>query len=132
MIEKPTKNLSLDSILAPPNLSETPDKTTLLEAKELEQEERKAGLKKLNLDLDLRKTYSDKLFCLIRNWLTAIFILLIVQGIFGKLGFFNLSDKALITIIGGKTLNVLGLFAIVANYIFPKSTLDTKLTNKKR
>ena len=33
---------------------------------------------------------------------------------------FKLSDTVLATLIGSTTASVLGLFAIVANYLFPK------------
>lgn len=130
MVTKTTKSLSLDSILVPAETTDIPDDKTILETRALDGEERKAGIKKLELDLALRKEYSNKLYCLIRNWLIAIFVLLLIQGSLGTSGYFTLSDKVLITIIGGTTLNVLGLFAIVANYIFPKSSINSKATKK--
>lgn len=130
MVTKTTKSLSLDSILVPAETTDIPDDKTILETRALDGEERKAGIKKLELDLALRKEYSNKLYCLIRNWLIAIFVLLLIQGSLGTHGYFTLSDKVLITIIGGTTLNVLGLFAIVANYIFPKSSTNSKATKK--
>lgn len=130
MVIKTKKPLSLDSILVPSGTTDTPDDKTMLETRALDGEERKAGIRKLELDLDLRKEYSNKLYCLIRNWLIAICILLLIHGSLGIYGYFHLSDKVLITIIGGTTLNVLGLFAIVANYISPKSSINTKAGKK--
>lgn len=128
-----TKNikLGLDSISAPENVSEIPDSQTQLESKTLESEELKARVAKLNQDIKLRKKYSGKLYWLISIWLIAIFVLLLLQGFLGIMGYFNLSDKVLITIIGGTTINVLGLFAIVANYIFPKENVISRVTKKK-
>ncbi|MDP4360701.1 hypothetical protein QR510_29170, partial [Escherichia coli] len=34
---------------------------------------------------------------------------------------FDLDDKILLALIGGTTLNVLGIFTIVTNFLFPKS-----------
>ncbi len=128
-----TKNnkLGLDSISAPENISEIPDSQTELESKTLESEELKARIAKLNQDIKLRKKYSGKLYWLISIWLIAIFALLLLQGFLGRTDVFMLSDKVLITIIGGTTINVLGLFAIVANYIFPKENVTSRVTKKK-
>ena len=131
MATKQKTVLSLDSILPPKEISETPDQKTAEELKTLELEERAARLAKLNQDLELREKYSGKLFDLIKYWLAAIFLLLLLQGFVGVHGYFALSDKVLITIIGGTTINVLGLFAIVANYIFPKESSRTRITKKK-
>ena len=131
MATKQKTVLSLDSILPPKEISETPDQKTALEVKTLESEERAARLAKLNQDLELREKYSGKLFDLIKYWLAAIFLLLLLQGFVGVHGYFALSDKVLITIIGGTTINVLGLFAIVANYIFPKESSRTRIIKKK-
>lgn len=128
-----TKNnkLGLDSISALEGISETPDSQTALESRTLESEELKARVAKLNQDISLRKEYSGKLYRLISIWLIAMFALLLLQGFLGKTDVFMLSDKVLITIIGGTTINVLGLFAIVANYIFPKENVISRVTKKK-
>ena len=131
MATKPKNELSLDSILAPTEISETPDQKTELELKSLGSEELKARVAKLNQDIKLRKKYSGKLYFLVSIWLAAIFLLLLLQGFVGVHGYFALSDKVLITIIGGTTINVLGLFAIVANYIFPKESSRTRIIKKK-
>ncbi len=131
MTTKKNIKLGLDSISAPENVSEIPDSRTELESKTLESEELKARIAKLNQDIELRKKYSGKLYWLISIWLIAMFALLLLQGFLGINGYFNLSDKVLITIIGGTTINVLGLFAIVANYIFPKENVVSRVTKKK-
>lgn len=123
--------LDLESISALENVSEIPDSQTALESKTLESEELKARIAKLNQDIKLRKKYSGKLYWLISIWLIAIFALLLLQGFLGKTDIFMLSDKVLITIISGTTINVLGLFAIVANYIFPKESVSSRVTKKK-
>jgi len=87
-------------------------------------------------DIKARKEYAGRIFKLIRNWLAAILAILILDGFWSKrdivLHFtafeskwtssvhFELADKVLIALIGGTTASVIGLFAIVANYLFPK------------
>jgi len=58
----------------------------------------------------------NKTYWLVVFWILGILALLAAQG-FGVFEF-NLSDKVLITLIGGTTLNVLGIFVIVAKYFF--------------
>lgn len=134
MTNRQKNELDLDSILVPAvaDVTDVADSRTKLEVKTLESEERKARLAKLNQDLELRGQYSEKLYKLIMFWLIAIFLLLMIQGFAGVGGYFAISDKVLITIIGGTTINVLGLFAIVANYIFPKEASASRVVKKKK
>lgn len=70
-------------------------------------------------DLQERKKYAHRIFCLVAGWLVGMFILMVFQG-FGKhLGFF-LSDGVLLAAIGATTANVLGMLYVVANYLFPR------------
>ena len=69
-------------------------------------------------DRDQRKMYGDRLFKLIVCWLSGVFIIVILHGI--SVVPFNLSTATLTTLIGSATASVIGLFAIVANYLFPK------------
>lgn len=68
-------------------------------------------------DRDQRKKYSDRLFKLVVGWLCAIGVIILLHG-FSCIPF-NLSVAVLSTIIGSTTASVLGLFVIVANYLFP-------------
>ena len=47
-------------------------------------------------------------------------MLLVIQGVFSPWGIFNLSNNVLLAAIGGTTINVIGLFLVVARYLFPK------------
>jgi hypothetical protein len=47
-------------------------------------------------------------------------MLLLFQGFLSRLGIFNLSDTVILAAIGGTTVNVLGIFVVVVNYLFPK------------
>lgn len=70
--------------------------------------------------LNARKTYANKIFTLVVAWLIAIGVILIAQGFGNCLGF-ALNDKVILALIVGTTLNVLGIFTIVANFLFPKN-----------
>ncbi len=66
-----------------------------------------------------RKKFATLLFMLIIGWLIAIGIVLFSQG----LGFFiawkfSLSESVMLALIGGTTINVLGLFLVVVKYLF--------------
>jgi len=70
-------------------------------------------------DIGQRKEFGNKIYWLVVFWVIGILIMPASQG-FGIFGF-NLSEKVLITLIGGTTLNVLGIFVIVARYFFRTS-----------
>ena len=72
--------------------------------------------KSLEQDIQHRKVYAARIFWFVALWVLSLMLLLLAQG----LDLLVLSDKVLMTLIGGTTANVLGLFAIVANYLFPK------------
>jgi len=108
----------LEKIVAPKQPPEnSPDDITKKEAEALDQAKVKLELEGIKQDQTQRKEYADRIFCLIKWWLVAILAILVLHGFAEKIGF-KLSDKVLITLIGGTTINVLGIFAIVANYIF--------------
>lgn len=92
------------------------DELTKAEEIDWEVERQRSILNSFNQDITQRKEYADKIYCMIVVWLLAIFLLLLLVGY----GNCRLSDQVLITLIGGTTINVLGIFAIVANYIFRK------------
>ena len=74
-------------------------------------------LKGLKQDREERKRYATRIFNLIAVWLFGIFFLLILAG-FRPFGF-HLGDTVLVSFIGGTTINVLGIFIVVAKYLFP-------------
>lgn len=77
---------------------------------------------------NLRIKYANKVFGLVCAWLSCVILIVIFSGFY--LWEFNLSDKVLITFIVSTTLNVLGLFAIVAKWIFQQNSNKTKSKNK--
>ncbi|HEY3197863.1 MAG TPA: hypothetical protein VGJ57_07600 [Nitrospirales bacterium] len=115
-------NISIEDIgkgIIPP--SSHPDEKTLQEKEDLENQAKQAQLESYIQDVKARGEYARKIFWLIVGWISGMFILLLLQG-FGSFGF-KLSDTVLIAAISGTTLNILGIFVIVANYIFRKPAL---------
>jgi uncharacterized membrane protein YdbT with pleckstrin-like domain len=79
-----------------------------------EQEaEKLAGLKQ---DREQRKEFAGKIFWLVCSWLAGLIVLLLLSG----LQCVSLSDQVLMALIGGASVNIIGLMVIVANYLFPK------------
>ena len=101
----------------PPNEA---DELTRKERLDLDLEAKAQEIKSQQLDITQREEYAKLIYKLIMWWLVAILGIVLLQGFGSICGFFSISDKVLITLIGGTTINVLGLFAIVANYIFRK------------
>lgn len=82
-----------------------------------------------------RQKYARHLFCLICTWLVGVYLILILDGINESkirisprndinvenveiVAKFDLPDTVILALIGGTTINILGLFVIVANYLF--------------
>ncbi len=79
---------------------------------------RKAELDSYKQNMDLRRTFSNKIFILLVCWVIAIFALLVLQGFGSKYDFFNLSDKVLMTFLGATSASVIGVFLLVTKYLF--------------
>jgi len=79
-----------------------------------------------------RTKYADKIYRLVVRWLICIGILLVLQGF--HIFSFSLPEKVLLALIGGTTLNVIGIFTIVANFLFAKgaSTLMMKMKSLRK
>ncbi|KGV13385.1 hypothetical protein [Burkholderia pseudomallei] len=89
-------------------------------------------LKQIDDLITARTEYAQKIYRLVVRWLVGIAILLLLQGF--HLGSFSLPEKVLLALIGGTTLNVIGIFTIVANFLFSKgaSTLMMKMKSLRR
>lgn len=74
-------------------------------------------IKDTQQDRNQRKDYATKIFWLVCAWLAAILGLVFCTG----LKRLDLSDSVLITLISSVSVNIIGLMAIVANYLFPKT-----------
>ncbi len=97
--------------------SVTVDDRAKKEQRDLSKERERAELKSLRQDIEQRARYARQIFRLICTWLVALLGVLVFQG-FGLSGF-KLSDSVLMTLIGGSTGSVLGLFLVVVRYLFP-------------
>jgi hypothetical protein len=70
-------------------------------------------------DREERQKYAVRVFCLVVGWLAFVAFVVLAQG-FGR-NMFLLADSVLLMLIGSTTATVIGIFLIVANYLFPNS-----------
>ena len=106
-------------------------------AKQIEIDRLKKELEGIGQDISERKVYAHRIFCLICLWVSGVFVILLLQGFLsdatsplaiiesGKTiilikTVFKLPDSVLLAVVGGTTASVIGIFIIVANYLFPK------------
>jgi hypothetical protein len=91
----------------------------------------RAELAGFQQDIDERKKYADKSFCLVKNWIYGVFILLLLQGFLSEptpfstkwvsfVFLFKLPDNVLLAVLGGTTVSVVGKYVFVAKYLFPR------------
>ena len=69
-------------------------------------------------DRKQRNTYTRRLYVLVVCWLIAVYFTLSLSGC--QSNKFTLDSSVLIALITTTTASVIGLFTIVANYLFPK------------
>lgn len=84
----------------------------------MEQQSAAQTLDERGQDMSARKNYARNIFLLLLVWLTMVFGVVIGSG-YEKCPI-HLSDAVLIALISGVSISVVGLFAIVANYLFPR------------
>ncbi len=97
--------------------SETPDNNTKTEKRSLYQDQYdKATLDNFLLNQEARKKYAHRIFIITSGWLISVVGILLLAG-FRKI---VLSDAILIALLGTTTVNVLGFFVIVIQYLFNK------------
>lgn len=65
-----------------------------------------------------RQKYASRIFWMIVVWLFAVSVLIVMQGLENC---FSLQENTILAILGGTTLNVLGLFTLVIRYLFDTS-----------
>ena len=100
-------------------VSEDPDVKTVAEKLDIERSQLFAELESFRQDTTERKKYAGRIFWVCAGWVMSIFAILILNG-FGSVIGFRLSDSVLLAAIGSTTANILGIFYIVARYLFPK------------
>lgn len=77
----------------------------------------RAENKQRKQDRKERRKYANRVFFLISTWLGVMGIIVLCQG-FSPEGF-KLDTPVLVTLVSTTTASVLGIFLIVANYLFP-------------
>src|SRR5205085_2446664 len=87
-----------------------------LERQALELQLLKAQIRKFEDDNQSRKEFSRSIFTLTVIWIFLV-LMIIIQCAGGK---WHLDDSVLIALITTTTANVIGIFIIVANYLFNK------------
>lgn len=107
------------------DISKTQDEIIQQELGDLKFQLGKTKLKSYQQDIIERKKYANRIFLFVVCWSVVVVIILLIQGFGVKFNFFNLSDKVLISLISATTINVLGVFVIVAKYLFPESSKQT-------
>jgi hypothetical protein len=109
-----------------------PDSETRREEEDLERQEREAHLTGILQDIAERKTYANRIFWLLVGWLSGVFTLLMLQGVLSPWRWFNLDKAVLIAAIGGTTVNVIGIFIVVARYLFPRRLDEMRPFQERR
>lgn len=69
-------------------------------------------------NIENRKKYGYWIYSLVIGWLVVLATILFFHGF--NLGGFALPDGVLTALIAGTTVKVIGLLAIIVNYLFPK------------
>lgn len=123
--------LDVAAIVEPEVGSQAADSKTRDEESDLESQEHKAHISGLLQDMGERKKYAGRIFSLLAFWLVGIFLLLLMQGVLSPHKWFALSDGVLIAAIGGTTVNVIGIFVVVARYLFPQRDASRSRTGAK-
>ena len=108
-----THNLREDVV----NTSATPDAETTASSRSTYQDKYDdITLINFSQNVTARRRYSYRIFLTTSLWLTSVISILIAVGL-KKL---FLSDAVLIALLGTTTVNVLGFFVIVIQYLFNK------------
>jgi len=131
-----SEKISSISAAAILSIDDVPDSQTKLESAEIvkealpniqkaaleniQKEFAKERIRSLSQDIDERKKYAHRIFCLICSWLGICFLLLGLEG-FAHWTQFSLPEGVLMAIIGSTTVDVLGIFYIVTHYLFPQN-----------
>ncbi len=129
----PDLNLASVRVLSPRAITHTPGEDTSLETETLEREQLRIELEKLRVELDSvrqdirqRKAFAPKLYVLTCIWLILVIGIVLLQGFSeGHYHLFRLSEGVLIALLGTTTVNVVGLFYVVAKYLFPENSVSS-------
>jgi hypothetical protein len=97
----------------------------------LDKQARRAQIISIKQDIEERKKYAGRIFSLLSLWLIGLFVLLLLQGFLSHLHYFSLPDAVLLATIGGTTLNVIGIFIVVARYLFPRRPEELPMRERR-
>lgn len=81
---------------------------------DLELESIREELNSRKQDREQRGEYVGKIHDLVSTYIAVVLMFVLFQG----LGFLRISDKVMITLLSTTTINVIGIFIIVAKYLF--------------
>lgn len=117
-------------VIAPRAITNLPGGDTSLETQTLENEQLRVEIEKLraeltsfNQDILQRRSFAPKLYLLTCVWLGLVTLIVLLQGFSeGRWHIFRLDDSVLIALLGTTTVNVVGLFYVVAKYLFPEKS----------
>lgn len=114
--------LSVDAIRDSPPAGVDPNSERLAREERdfLENEHLRSSLLDRKQDRKERLKYAKRIFILLVAWISALGVIIAFQG-FGFRGF-RLSDAVVLALVGSTTISVIGIFLIVANYLFPRSS----------
>lgn len=87
---------------------------------ELEEEFYKAHTEGLRQDIQERKLYATRIYVLTVAWLVGLGVIVALHGWRSHSGF-DISERIILALITSATIEVIGLFVIVAKYLFPAS-----------
>ena len=113
-----------------------PDLPTLLEQQSYQLAKARtklarATVRSVKQDIRERKKYARKIFKLICWWVAGL-LLLVCLSSWSSWTYFRTPTSLLLALVGSTTLNVLGLFYIVAHYLFPdRGTKDHALEHEE-
>ena len=115
-----TEHPSPESV-PPPDLSKVssePDSESRGEDEAIQREHQRAKLADVKQDTKLRRNFSYHIFLLILAWLVFVGVMILLEGFRFK-GFY-LGNPIMIALITTTTGSVIGIFLIVARYLFPQ------------
>jgi hypothetical protein len=105
---------------APTEIEAAVSASVELERLQLENDKLGAEVETLQQDREERKKYAHRVFILMAAWLAAMIVLVTLAGFKTSWYSFSLSDAVILAMIGSTTASVIGIFLIVATYLFPK------------
>lgn len=67
----------------------------------------------------LQNRVAQQIVSLTKWWLLGVFCVIVASGIGNAFGGFIISDMVILALLGTVTTNIIGLFIVLANHLFP-------------